>query len=89
MAMIQAGDMAMWVWGCCAVARRYVGTVVRVDAIGIDNAFCPRCGHTTTQGNLALIVCDAGHGPVPVSWLIKIPPPGDKVETRSAEEVSA
>lgn len=81
--------MAMIVWGCCPAARRYIGTVVEVKSVETDSASCPRCGHETVHGRLAVIDFNGPTGLVPVAWLRKMPPPEERIDVEETEEVGA
>lgn len=87
--MIQQGDMVQLIFACCYRGRRHIGWTGVVEgliddtALGEQGGLC-YCG-VTTHGMHACVDIE-GKGWVPLSWLIKIEPPGEKIEVTREEE---
>ena len=76
---MRTGDMVMLVFACCPKGRKWIGWTGVVEGMydvsfGVSRCFC---GHET-RGLHAWVDMD-GKGIVPVSWLIKVDPPKEKV----------
>lgn len=87
---IGVGDKVMLVWGCCPGQRQNIGLVSVVRSIVSDvEGTCPGCDSTFCATTVAVLDgLDPGSG-FPVSWLKKMPPDGERVETREAEDMTA
>lgn len=76
---LRAGDPVMLVWGCCAEARRHIGWTGKLEAIGNGSSMCIECRSTAISVPHGVIHV-LRLGPVPLSWLVKMPPPGAPAE---------
>lgn len=86
---IKVGDKVMLVYGACADIVQYIGTVFEVRRVRFDRARCVVCWHTTAPGTHVEIELNGGWGPIPISWVRKMPPDSDRIEEREPSEVTA
>ena len=76
---IQPGDMVMVVYGECEHQRSEVGSSYTVfDIVTADTAYCPHCSWRRAPTVMARSNPKWG---VPLSWVIKVLPPGSTVDT--------
>lgn len=87
--MIKAGDTVMLVWTCCREDMRHIGWKGEVEKISSFTLGCRDCGYKSNSANARITIEPLGTGWVPISWLIKLPPPGEEVYEQRDEEAHA
>lgn len=85
---IKPGDMVMLIWACCALGRSHIGWVGEVEGLVECKSVRCSCRHVTC-GRHAWITIDGGRGVVPLSWLRKMPPQGERQDVQREEEIAA
>lgn len=85
---INPGDEVMLVWACCADTRRkFIGWRGVVHAITDDRyTSCKSCNRVIYPKDK---MADIDLGIIPLTWLKKMPPDGEQIETREVEEIGA
>lgn len=82
---IKTGDRAMLVYAGCACVTQWIGDISEVRGVIVGRAYCTSCANETVFAPHADINLGGAWGPIPVTWLLKLPPDAECVTNNTAE----
>lgn len=86
---IKVGDRVMLVYAGCACVTQWIGDISEVREIRFERAYCTNCLNRTSLGAHAVILLGDEWGPIPVTWLLRLPPDAERINNDIAEPCAA